>query len=442
MSRKLIGILILLAIVSVAGIIATQIYWLDKAFKVQRTQIDLRKDQEASEAKQFNDRVTIALTNVADEILTINDDPAELFQAVKQIRPNYFTVAINDTVHPYLLERLLRTEFERRNIQENFEYGVYDCFTDSIVFGDYIALNEEAEPATSSEVPKIKWEKDGHYFGVFFPHKEPFTIETPSTKISTWAFSALISLIVFVFFAYAVYIVLRQKRLSEMKTDFINNMTHELKTPISSISLSSEVLLKPDIAQQPERLQRYAELIHNEVRRLRLQVDKVLQLATLEQKNVELEHETLDLHEMLRSAVNTLEVANERDALRIDLDLKAVDFQIEGDEVHVSNVIFNLLDNAVKYSHENPEVKISTVSTGNSIETTISDRGIGIPKKSIPLVFDKFYRVPKGNLHDVKGFGLGLYYVKQMVEAHDGKIRVESEEGKGTNIRFTLPLKK
>lgn len=442
MSRKLIGILILLAIVSVVGIIATQIYWLDKAFKVQRTQIDLRKDQEASEAKQFNDRVTIALTNVADEILTINDDPAELFQAVKQIRPNYFTVAINDTVHPYLLERLLRTEFERRNIQENFEYGVYDCFTDSIVFGDYIALNEEAEPATSSEVPQIKWEKDGHYFGVFFPHKEPFSIETPSIKISTWAFSALISLIVFVFFAYAVYIVLRQKRLSEMKTDFINNMTHELKTPISSISLSSEVLLKPDIAQQPERLHRYAELIFNEVRRLRLQVDKVLQLATLEQKNVELEHETLGLHEMLRNAVNTLEVANEQDALRIDLDLKATDFQIEGDEVHISNVIFNLLDNAVKYSHENPKVKISTSSNGHSMETTISDRGIGIPKKSIPLVFDKFYRVPKGNLHDVKGFGLGLYYVKQMVEAHEGKIRVESKEGKGTNITFTLPLKK
>ncbi len=442
MSRKLIGILILLAILSVAGIIATQIYWLDKAFEVQRTQIDLRKDQEAAEAKQFNDRVTIALTNVADEILTINNDPAELFQAVKQIRPNYFTVAINDTVHPYLLERLLRTEFERRNIQENFEYGVYDCFTDSIVFGDYIALNEEAAQPNNSEVPEIKWEKDGHYFGVFFPHKEPFNIETPSTKISTWAFSALISLIVFVFFAYAVYIVLRQKRLSEMKTDFINNMTHELKTPISSISLSSEVLLKPEIAQQPERLHRYAELIFNEVRRLRLQVDKVLQLATLERKNVELKRETLDLHAMLGSAVNTLEVANEQEGLGIELNLGATDHQIEGDEVHISNVIFNLLDNAVKYSYENPKIKISTTSNGDSIETTISDRGIGIPKKSIPLVFDKFYRVPKGNLHDVKGFGLGLYYVKQMVEAHDGKIRVESEEGKGTSITFTLPLKK
>jgi len=442
MSRKLIGILILLAIVSVAGIIATQIYWLDKAFEVQQTQIDLRKEQEDAEAKQFNDRVTIALTNVAEEILTINDDPADLFQAVKQIRPNYFTVAINDTVHPYLLERLLRTEFERRNIQENFEYGVYDCFTDSIVFGDYIALSENIPPNESPEAPQIKWDKDGHYFGVFFPHKEPFSINAPSSKISTWAFSALISLIVFVFFAYAVYIVLRQKRLSEMKTDFINNMTHELKTPISSISLSSEVLLKPEIAQQPERLHRYAELIFSEVRRLRLQVDKVLQLATLERKNIELKKERLDLHEMLRMAVNTLQVANESAGLKIELDLQANEHIIEGDEVHISNVIFNLLDNAVKYSEESPEVKISTSSHGNTIETSIEDHGIGIPKKSLPYVFDKFYRVPKGNLHDVKGFGLGLYYVKQMIEAHGGKIRMESEEGKGSNVTFTLPIRK
>lgn len=442
MSRKLIGILILLAILSVAGIIATQVYWLDKAFEVQQTQINLRKDQEASAAKQFNDRVTIALTNVADEILTINDDPAELFQAVKQIRPNYFTVAINDTVHPYLLERLLRSEFERRNIQENFEYGVYDCFTDSIVFGDYIALNEVAAPPKSAEAPQIKWEKDGHYFGVFFPHREPFAIETPSAKISTWAFSALISLIVFVFFAYAVYIVLRQKRLSEVKTDFINNMTHELKTPITSISLSSEVLLKPSIAQQPERLHRYAELISNEVRRLRLQVDKVLQLATLNREKVKLEKVALDLHSMLKSAVNTMEMANEQEGLRIELDLGATNFKIEGDEVHISNVIFNLLDNAVKYSQENPDIKITTSSNENAIVTSISDKGIGIPKKSIPLVFDKFYRVPKGNLHDVKGFGLGLYYVKQIVEAHSGKIKAESKEGGFTRIAFSLPLKK
>jgi len=216
-------------------------------------------------------------------------------------------------------------------------------------------------------------------------------------------------------------------------------MTHELKTPISSISLSSEVLLKPEIAQQPERLQRYAELIFSEVRRLRLQVDKVLQLATLERKNIELKKERLDLHEMLRMAVNTLQVANESAGLKIELDLKADQHHIEGDEVHISNVIFNLLDNAVKYSEGSPEVTITTLSNGTTIETEIADRGIGIPKKSLPYVFDKFYRVPKGNLHDVKGFGLGLYYVKQMVEAHGGKIRVESEEGAGTKMVLTLP---
>ncbi|MEM9051603.1 MAG: HAMP domain-containing sensor histidine kinase [Bacteroidota bacterium] len=442
MRRNLIGILILLAILSVVGIVITQIFWLDKAFEVQQSQIDLRKEQEAAQAKQFNDRVTIALTNVAEEILTINDDPADLFQAVKQIRPNYFTVAINDTVHPYLLERLLRNEFERRNIKENFEYGVYDCFTDSIVFGDYIALSEEEnEPVVSAEAPQIKWEKDGHYFGVFFPHKEAFSLETPTKQISTWIFSAVISLIVFAFFAYAVFIVLRQKRLSEMKTDFINNMTHELKTPISSISLSSEVLLKPDIIDQPKRLNRYAELIFSEVRRLRLQVDKVLQLAALDRDKVEIKKDPVNLHEIIEKAVNTLELANESEGLKIETQLEAKNPVVSGDEVHLSNVIFNLLDNAFKYSHDDPKIKVSSAMSESELFISISDKGIGIPKKSLPYIFDKFYRVPKGNVHDVKGFGLGLHYVKQMVEAHGGKISATSEEGKGSSFKFNLPLR-
>jgi len=433
--------LILLAILSVAGIIATQIYWLDRAFKVQQSQIDLRKAQADAEAKQFNDRVTIALTNAAEEILTINNDPAELFQAVKQVRPNYFTVAINDTVHPYLLERILKREFEVRNIRENFEYGVYDCFTDSIVFGDYIALGDDVSKSRNKEVPEIKWDKDGHYFSVFFPDREPYEIESTTPRVSTWAFSAVISLIVFVFFTYAVFVVLRQKRLSEMKTDFINNMTHELKTPISSISLSSEVLLKPDIVDRPDRLHRYAELIFNEVRRLRLQVDRVLQLATLDRKEVDLQKESLDLHEILKTAVQTLKVANEANPLDITLDLSAKNAIIEGDEVHISNIVFNLIDNAAKYSEGQPKIHISTESDRKSISTTVKDRGIGIPSRSLPYIFDKFYRVPKGNIHDVKGFGLGLFYVKQMVNAHGGKISVISEEGVGTEFTFTIPLK-
>lgn len=442
MGRRLISILILLALLSVAGIIATQIFWLDKAFTVQQRQIDLRLQQEQAEAKQFNDRVTIALTNVANEILTINNDPAKLFEAVKQVRPNYFTVAINDTVHPYLLENLLIREFAQRNIGENFEYGVYDCFTDSIVYGNYVALSQEQE-ATDREAaaPQIKWDKDGHYFSVFFPDRAPFEMESVARPTSTWAFSALISFIVFVFFAYSVYLIIRQKKLSEMKTDFINNMTHELKTPISTISLSSEVLMGDKITTQPERLRQYAQLIFNENQRLKLQVEKVLQLAALDKQQVTLKKEKIDVHEVIEAACQSLAMVHENGEAEIELELEARHHTIMADAVHFGNIVHNLLDNAVKYSSGGARITVRTDNTNDHIRIAFSDRGIGIPKKALPYIFDKFYRVHTGDVHDVKGYGLGLYYVRQLVQAHSGKIQVESKEGAGSTFTITLPLK-
>lgn len=442
MSRRLISILILLALLSVAGIIATQIFWLDKAFTVQQRQLDLRMQQEQSEAKQFNDRVTIALTNVANEILTINNDPAKLFEAVKQVRPNYFTVAINDTVHPYLLENLLIREFAQRNIGENFEYGVYDCFTDSIVYGNYVALSQERGVEERAEAaPQIKWDKDGHYFSVFFPDRAPFEMEEVTRPTSTWAFSALISFIVFVFFAYSVYLIIRQKRLSEMKTDFINNMTHELKTPISTISLSSEVLMQDNIVAQPDRLKQYAQLIFNENQRLKLQVEKVLQLAALDKQQVTLQKETIDAHEVIKAACQSLAMVHENGQAAIDLHLTAENHHIQADPVHFGNVVHNLLDNAIKYSPRAAQIEVRTENKGHHLRISFSDNGIGIPKKALPFIFDKFYRVHTGNVHDVKGYGLGLYYVRQLIEAHGGKIEVESEEGAGSTFFITLPLK-
>lgn len=442
MSRRLIATLLLLATLSVAGIIVTQIYWLDKAFKVQQSQLDLRKEQALAEAKQFNDRVTIALTNVANEILTINNDPAKLFEAVKQIRPNYFTVAINDTVHPYLLESLLIREFEQRNIGENFEYGVYDCFTDSIVYGNYVAISNDSTSVQKAEsAPQIKWDKDGHYFGVFFPDREGFEMSSMERQVSTWAFSATISFIVFLFFAYAIYIILRQKRLSEMKTDFINNMTHELKTPISTISLSSEVLLSGNISAQPERLRQYAQLIFNENHRLRLQVEKVLQLAALDREKVKLNEEQIDMHQLITTAKEALDMVHNADNLSISLSLEAEQHTIEADAVHVGNIVHNLLDNAIKYSGDRAEIEVRSSSNAKEFSLQIKDKGIGIPKKSQGFIFDKFYRVPTGDVHDVKGFGLGLYYVSEMVKAHRGRIHVESIEGKGATFTITLPIK-
>ncbi len=437
MSRRFIGILILLATASVAGIIATQIFWLDKAFEVQKTQLNLRNEQALADAKQFNDRVAIALSNVANEILTINNDPAKLFEAVKQIRPNFFTVAINDTVHPFLLETLLKREFEQRNIAENFEYGVYDCFTDSIVYGNYVPVIGSGEQAVyTAEATEIKWDKDGHYFSVFFPDRVPVETEIPEPTVSTWAFSAIITFIVFLFFTYSVYIILKQKRLSEMKTDFINNMTHELKTPISTISLSSEVLMSDGISANPDRLKQYAKLIHSENQRLRMQVEKVLQLATLDKEKVELKMESIDLHQYLHEAMNSISLAHADGSVAIDSALKASNHHIVGDPVHIANIIYNLLDNAVKYSPEKAKIHINTKNDNGFLIAEIVDEGIGIPEESIPHIFERFYRVPTGNVHDVKGFGLGLHYVKEMVKAHNGKVEVKSKLGTGTT--FTL----
>ena len=441
MGRRLILTLILLATISVIGIVATQIYWLDKAFEVQKSQYELVKEQEAAEAKLFNDRVKIALSKVANEILTINNDPAELFEAVKQIRPNYFTVAINDTVHPYLLESLLITEFERSNIGENFEYGVYDCFTDSIVYGDYVPLtSEKTDGSHEAEAPKIKWDKDGHYFGVYFPDRKQVDLSPPAQQASTWIFTAIISLIVFIFFAFAIYLILKQKRLGEMKTDFINNMTHELKTPISTIGLSSEVLMRKEIGKDPERLERYAKLIFHENQRLRSQVDKVLQLATLDKDELDLNLMPNDIHQIIETAKHALTLARSEENIEVNLSLQADQHILLCDSVHIANVINSLIDNALKYSRDTVQIQISSWNKNKSMFIKISDNGIGIAKDALPYIFDKFFRVHTGNRHDVKGFGLGLYYVKQMIEAHGGKVAVESIPNEGTSFLLKLPI--
>lgn len=440
MNQRSINKLIILAILSVVGILVTQIFWLGAAYDVQKQQVSLRNKQLVGAAKQFNERVTIALSNVANEILTIKNDPAKLFQAVKLVRPNYFTVSINDTIQPYLLENLLKREFSRRNIKEDFEYGIYDCFTDSIVYGNFISLSDDSSGIKKKSAPQLNWAKDGHYFSLFFPNKEIYEPSVVSPPLSTWAFSVVIIAIVFAFFGYSVYIILRQKRVSQMKTDFINNMTHELKTPISTISLTSEVLMRSDIINQPERLKHYATIIHEENNRLKKQVDRVLQLAYLEKDKISLQYEKVDLHQIINNAVKAQLIAIEEKGGQIVTLLQAKDNIIEADPVHLSNIIINLLDNANKYTTETPFITISTYNEEGNLVIKVEDNGIGMDETVLSIIFDKFYRVPTGDLHDVKGFGLGLYYVKMMVNAHHGKIEVESKPAKGSTFKISLPL--
>ncbi|MFZ1658566.1 MAG: HAMP domain-containing sensor histidine kinase [Flavobacteriales bacterium] len=439
MRRRTLGTLVLLATICMVGVVLIQLSWLRHAQQVQREQVALQAEQQAQLDKQFNDRVTIALTDVTERILSITKDPSDLFDAVKQERPNYFAVTINDTIHPYLLEALLKQEFKRRNINDDFEYGIYDCFTDSIVYGNYVSLNDSAVADTARHSKLLKLNKDGHYFGVYFPRRTSSTWAAEQENTITWAYPAIVSLIMFAFFAYSLWVIIRQKRLDEMKNDFIGNMTHELKTPISTIALSSEVLSDPDIINEPERLRNYARIIHTENERLRQQVERVLQLATLDNSTTDLRRESVDMHAVIREVVKSFDLLMAERKGSFQLALDATIYSVTGDRVHLANALYNLVDNAVKYTKGPPIVRISTSLHGDRLRIAVADNGIGIKPEDLKHIFERFFRVHTGNVHDVKGFGLGLHYVAAIARAHGGKTTVNSKPGSGSTFTLDLP---
>ncbi len=421
MTRRTIRIVIALAMVSIVGLFATQLFWMEKAF-------DLRE-------REFNDRVNIALRSVAQEIMLLNKDSSDV-PPVRQLSSNYFIVSTNDTLHPYLLESLLDNEFRSRNIKTNFEYSIYDCFTDSLVYGGMVVLSEK--PVERSEKPVIPvWDRDSHYFGVYFPDKDSYLI----SQMTIWLFSSSILLVVIIFFAYTLWVILKQKKLSEIKNDFINNMTHEFKTPISTISASAELLKSGGLANDPVKQARYYQMIADESNRLKLQVEKVLQMAQFEKSEIDLNLTTQNINELITKAAAGVQILLDEKKGLINFELDATKAELKVDELHFTNIIRNLLDNAVKYCAQTPEITIKTSNLNNGITISIIDNGIGINENHRKQIFDKFYRVPTGDIHNVKGFGLGLYYVKSLVEAHHGTVKVKSNSH-GSEFVIFLPFLK
>ena len=421
MNRSTIRLIIFFAAFTLVGIFGFQLFWFQKAYNIQE--------------KQFNERIHVALSNVVREVQRLNEDSSDIFEPVKQITSNYFLASTNDTLHPYLLESLLSNEFTESNLKTPFEFVVYDCFTDSIIFGNTVNLEAEAKSLVYRTSNNDRWNKTSHYFGVYFPKKELFLID----NMGFWIVSTLFLILVVIFFSYTIWVILRQKKLSEVRTDFINNMTHELKTPISTIMLSTEVLSNPNITKDPERLSNYARVIREESERLKTQVDKVLQMASLDTSKVELEFKKVDLHQLINKTVSGFKLILSANEGEISTNLKASKPIINGDEMHLTNILFNLVDNAIKYSKDKPQIEISTENHKNGLYLRVKDNGIGMSREEQKHVFEKFYRVPKGDQHDVKGFGIGLNYVLQMVKKHKGKIRLKSEPNSGSTFKIYFP---
>jgi two-component system phosphate regulon sensor histidine kinase PhoR len=444
---------VIVGVISILSIFIIQIFWIKKNIDFQETSIISQIREDSINSRKFNEKVSIALQNTAIEIQCINDTYSDLYGAVKQQKNNYFTVELEETMDPFLLERILKTEFYNQNIKEDFRYGIYDCYSDSIVYGNFIRfvadsifVEEENEINNSDiigETLQIKLDTDAHYFSVMFPNRDIRQVIVHSSDLTPWFYLFAIVFLVLIFFVYTLNVILKQKKLSDIKTDFINNMTHELKTPISTIRLSSETLLNEYDSITSEKLLRYSSIIYKENKRLEQQVERVLNVAKLDKGEIKFKKETFDIHEVFQEAKENLDY-NQLDDLngKIILDCKAEHSLVYSDHVHITNVIYNLLDNAIKYCDKEPRIKISTKIVKGKLMFSISDNGKGIAKDDQKYLFDKFYRVSTGNVHDVKGFGLGLFYVKTVLNKLGSEITLKSQLGKGSDFVVSLTLNK
>ncbi len=409
---------VLLGALSIIGIISAQVFWVQKAY--------------AFEEREFNQKVTGALTTVSHQLAEFNGHEPNRGNPVRQMEDDYFVVNTQDFINEQVLEYYLCKELDLQHIDIGYEYAIYDCSSDQMVSGAKVEKSARPVKIDPADMPKTR--EYLYYFGVRFPTKNQYL----RASLGPWTYVTLLVFIATIFFSYAIFIILRQKRLSEVQRDFINNMTHEFKTPISTIMISSKVLSEEEIKEQPERLKSYANIIADEAQRLNTQVEKVLQVARSEKEELSLKKEWLDVHEVLETAVDKLNLKSYGTDAKITSDLKATRRFIEADKIHFINVIWNLLDNAVKYSRDQVDICVRTSDEDKLLRISIQDTGIGMAPDQLSKVFHKFYRVPTGNLHNVKGFGLGLYYVKNIAAAHKWKLDCDSTEGKGSKFSLLI----
>jgi two-component system phosphate regulon sensor histidine kinase PhoR len=494
MNKKTIWLIVILMSSAVIGVFLLQIQLIVDAKRENERQFELqvrevlnevaeglkekeRRDQVRASISGFQTRYVqrnllgnfsspSALLDFNMDLLRLRDNEKELFDKLlvePKLRAlysnnDYYNRSLEQRIDPEFLDMVLRKTFANRNIDPEadakyqYHYGIYSEEKKAFVIEDGHFLIEDERPSGNplntseknlynTNLKVMLFPKEEMVLGeirLFFPNRS--TIIWSSLWQNILGLLLFTAIILFSFF-YTLNIVFRQKKVSEMKTDFINNMTHEFKTPIATISLASDSMVSPKIASDPDKVKRFANIIKQENKRMNAQVEKVLQMALLDKEDFSLKISEINLHEIIDRAVENIGLQVEKREGTARAELLATKPLIQGDATHISNVINNLLDNANKYSPEKPEISVHTRNVANGVEVIVKDQGLGMTKEAKKHIFDKFYRVHTGNLHDIKGFGLGLSYVKAIMTAHKGQIDVKSEEGKGSSFILTFPSK-
>ncbi len=387
----------------------------------------LRKEEQMREVKKMNHFFSAGSSSAQRK--TIFEDLANDYEQ--------YNTPLLSRVNPNTLDTLLRAAFKSRGIDLPFTYSISLEGKDSLLF----ATNQHQSYPQDHMYTTILFPKDiidnKGILSVNFPDKDKYMMKNMNAVLAS---SAGLLLLMIGCFAYTIFAIFKQKKISEMKTDFINNMTHEFKTPVSTIMIASEALKDPEITQDQSRVNRLAGVIYDENARLGSHIERVLNVARLDKGELRLEFRQVDINDLLAAIVDSMDLQFVKRGAKVTTRFNASDAVVNGDELHLSNVFFNLIDNALKYSQDTPEIEISTFTTSRNLHVRVADKGMGMSKDQLLKIFDQFYRIPTGNIHDVKGFGLGLSYVHDIVKKHKGNVKVKSEKDKGSEFEIIVPL--
>lgn len=415
MEIKKLNIVISLGLVAIIGILIAQLLWTKQAYNL--------------EDRKFNQKVNIALMEVVEKMSEGKSSFTE--NPVQIIANDYYVVNINNEFHPAVLEHYLKTEFTRFQINTDYVYALYNCHSDQMVYGKYMSSHQEEPSEKVIQFPKHK--NLTYYFSIRFPDKTTYLI----SSLRFWYLLTFALIIILLVYVYSIYTIIQQKKFSELQRDFINNMTHEFKTPLSSILLASESLNKQEIIQQNSKLKTYTSIIINQSFKLNNHIEKILNIAKNDASGLSLKPQKIILLPFIQEIVENIKHKNEHVSIKINIEDT---ISVVADEFHFTNIIFNLLENSIKYCETKPEIMISSDKDTKGLYLKFKDNGMGIPAKSLNYIFDKFYRVNANKSDEINGFGLGLFYVKKVVQQHGWKIYVENNSDKGITVTLFIPF--
>jgi len=422
MHNNSVRLILIFGSLAICGVLLFQSYWLIETWTIKN--------------QTFDTQVMKSLRQVAVKVADVNETELPKSNLIQKISGSY-AVNVNSAIDANILEDFLVRTFDEASLNTVFEYAVYDCANDQLAYHNLCNLTAGQENFERSEnLPKFN--DLIYYFVVSFPKRDSYLINDLRSNI----LFSLITILAVMMFMYALWVILKQQKLTDLQKDFINNMTHEFKTPISSIKIASDYIVG-EIREGNERLQKYASIIKEQNERLNNQVEKVLNIARLEKDQFKLNLEVIELVDFVDRLVRTEKIKFDEKSGELKFDSCMQSIHIKADKLHLSNVLSNIIDNAFKYCKKTPYVTVSLEKNDNSkLILAVRDKGIGIKKENLRKIFDKFYRVSTGNVHDVKGFGLGLYYVKNISDAHGWEIDIDSTANEGTEVQIQIPILK